>query len=260
MREYGVNLCREMGANPYISQIICETPGWQPFRHGFHHEMSFLAPHMGADTLLGLCFCSACMSRAAKDGVNVTALRQRVAAYLSRYMDRPDDSPAADDAGRLMQMLVCDDDLRDFLRWRCGQVTSFVAQIRAAVRQPVGVYVIPSVMENPVLSWVEGSDLHALSRVCDGLEVCLYGGNTRAALSRLADIRDIIGIQGKLRTVLRPASCDFDTAAAFVAHVQALGSRGVEEFGFYNFGHLRRENLHWIDQAVHAVQAQVLPL
>lgn len=260
VREYGVNLCREMGANPYVSQIICETPGWQPFRHGFHHEMSFLAPNIWADTLMGLCFCGACMAWAAEDQVNVTAVRQRVAACLSCYMDRPDDAPAADGAGRLMQMLVCDDDLRDFLRWRCRQVTSFVAQIRAAVREQAEVYVIPSVMENPVLSWVEGSDLAALSQVCDGLELCLYGGDTRAALSRLADIRDITGNQGRLRTVLRPASGDFDNGAAFVAQAHALARCGVDGFGFYNFGHLRRENLHWIEQAAHAVQAQVLPL
>ena len=250
VRAYGVALCRDIAAHPYIGDIIVETPGWQPPHHGFHHEMSLLAPNAWVDTLLGLCFCDACMDGATRAGVDAAGLRARVGGHVSSYLARRCDGTAAEGEDRLMHALVHDDALRGFLRWRCQQVTSLVADIRDAVRPDVTVHVIPSVQANPVRSWVEGSDLEALSRACDGLEVCLYGRDTQALLARFEDIREIVPADRPLRAVLRPAPCDFTDAGPFVAQVDELSRRGVRDFAFYNFGHLRRENLNWIHQAL----------
>ncbi|MCE2578143.1 hypothetical protein [Gluconacetobacter entanii] len=255
VRAYGIALCRDIASHPYIGDIILETPGWQPFHHGFHHEMSLLSANAWPDTLLGLCFCDACMEGATRAGVNAAGLRRRVRGHLSSYLARQCDGTPAEGEDRLMHAIVQDDALRDFLRWRCRQVTSLVRDIHEAVRADATVHVIPSVQANPVRSWIEGSDLEALSRACDGLEVCLYGPDTQALLARFEDIREIVPADRPLRPVLRPAPCDFADAGAFVAQVEALSRRGVRDFAFYNFGHLRRENLNWIYRALDGLPA-----
>ncbi|MBV1832994.1 hypothetical protein [Novacetimonas pomaceti] len=250
VRAYGVSLCRDIAAHPHIDGLVLETPGWQPFHHGFHHEMSLLSPNPWSDTLLGLCFCGACVAGATGAGIGACGVRQRVREHLSAYFARRGDGTAAEGHDRLMHAVLFDDDLRAFLRWRCGQVTSLVAEIRQAISPDVSVHAIPSVQASPVQAWVEGTDLAALAGACDGLEVCLYGADTRALLSRFEDVRDIVPDQASLRAVLRPAACDFSDAASFGAQVGALARRGVRDFAFYNFGHLRRENINWIGQAL----------
>ena len=44
---------------------------------------------------------------------------------------------------------------------------------------------------------------------------------------------------------------DFTSKAEFLAAVAALEAGGVNEFAFYNWGHIRRANLAWIGEAMH---------
>ena len=66
----------------------------------------------------------------------------------------------------------------------------------------------------------------------------------------LFDIRRRMQGAGKLRGILRPSHPDLATKAEFLAAVEALRDGGVDEFAFYNWGHLRQANLAWIGEAM----------
>ena len=59
VRDYLVALCADLGANYPVREIAIETPGWQAFRHGHHHEFELIALSPRVETMLGTCFCDA---------------------------------------------------------------------------------------------------------------------------------------------------------------------------------------------------------
>jgi hypothetical protein len=69
----------------------------------------------------------------------------------------------------------------------------------------------------------------------------------------LFDIKRRLRGSGKLRGILRPSDPDLSTRGEFLAAVEALRDGGVDEFAFYNWGHLRRANLAWIGDAMRGV-------
>ena len=82
-----------------------------------------------------------------------------------------------------------DGDLRRYLDFRNGVVTSLVAEIRAAVRTDADVAVIPSVARPTGGAWYEGSDLGALAETAGIIEACFYEPSAMRVKADLFDIR-----------------------------------------------------------------------
>jgi hypothetical protein len=64
---YAVNLCRDIAAQG-VHSLVLETPGWLPYAHGYHHEFAQVRSNVWLDTMLGLCFCDACMAAGRQHG------------------------------------------------------------------------------------------------------------------------------------------------------------------------------------------------
>ena len=177
-------------------------------------------------------------------------LKAEVAADIGAYLDSDIDFPP-DMAEAFWRADIGDDgDLRRYLDFRCGVVTSLVAEIRAAVRKDVDVAVIPSVARPTGGAWYEGSDLAALARTTGIIEACFYEPSAMRVKADLFDITRRMKGVGRLRGILRPSHPDLATKGEFMAAVEALRAGGVEELAFYNWGHLRRANLAWIGDAL----------
>ncbi|MBL8581539.1 MAG: hypothetical protein JNL61_04835, partial [Rhizobiaceae bacterium] len=176
--------------------------------------------------------------------------KAEVAGDISAYLDSDLDYPADMAEAFWRADVVADGDLRRYLDFRCGVVTSLVAEIRAAVRKDAEVAVIPSVARPTGGAWYEGSDLAALAETAGIIEACFYEPAAMRIKSDLFDIRRRLKGKGKLRGILRPSHPDIASKGEFLEAVAALRAGGVDELAFYNWGHLRRANLAWIGEAM----------
>jgi hypothetical protein len=255
VQEYAVRLCGDLAEHYDLAGLALETPGFLPFVHGYHHEFAQLPGNPWMNILLGLCFCDACMAGARNAGIDVAGIAHRlkdaVHGYMSSAATVPDDMAVQ----WLVSDLVLDPEFSAFLRWRCQVVTSLVEAIRQDVRQSVPVAVIPSVQRPSALAWSEGTDLAAMAKHCDGLEIPFYEADPGRVLADVQDCRRRAGPHAPISAILRPGHPDMATEAQLQASISALAGQDVRRFSFYNFGMLRPHNLEWIRSAAATVRA-----
>jgi hypothetical protein len=110
--------------------------------------------------------------------------------------------------------------------------------------------VIPSVARPTGGAWYEGSDLAALARTGDVLELCFYEPGPGRIAADLLDVTRRLGGTDKIRAILRPGHPDLTSAGDVAAAVNLLIEGGVEDISFYNYGHLRQSSLDWIGAAL----------
>ena len=249
-RAYALGLAHDVTQSYDVSGLSLEAPGFTPYAHGYHHEFALMQSNPWLENQLGLCFCEHCVAAAEKAGIDARRLKAQVAADIAAYLDSDLDFPADMAAAFWTADVAADGDLRRYLDFRNGAVTSLVAEIRAAVRPDVTIAVIPSVARPTGGAWYEGSDLHALAETAGIIEACFYEPSAMRVKSDLFDIRRRLKGAGKLRGILRPSHPDISSKNEFIAAVEALRAGGVDELAFYNWGHLRQANLGWIGDAL----------
>ena len=249
-RAYAIGLAKDVTESYQVGGISLEAPGFTPYAHGYHHEFALMKSNPWLENQLGLCFCEHCVGGAEKAGIDARRFKAQVAGDISAYLDSDIDYPADMAEAFWRADIAADGDLRRYLDFRNGVVTSLVEDIRAAVRPDVNVAVIPSVARPTGGAWYEGSDLGALARSPGIIEACFYEPSAMRVKSDVFDIRRRMKGHGKLRGILRPSHPDLATKGEFLEAIQALRHGGVEELAFYNWGHLRRNNLAWIGEAL----------
>lgn len=252
VREYAVALCRDVTESHPVSGLSLETPGFLPYVHGYHHEFALMRSNVWLDNLLGLCFSDHSIAGAEAAGVDARRLRDRVRRDVSAYLDADFDMPDDMAAAFWLADIEGDEDLRGYLKYRRDTVTALVAEIRAAVRPDAEIAVIPSVARPTAGAWYEGTDLAALSAAGITIEACFYEPGPERIAADLFDIRRRIGPDAPLAGIVRPAHPDLSGPEAVVAALDVLRAGGVEDIGFYNYGHLRRASLEWIARALAA--------
>ena len=233
-RAYAIGLARDVTQSYQVSGISMEAPGFTPW----------------LENMLGLCFCDHCVAGAEKAGVDARRFKAEVAGDIEAYLDSDIDTPTDMAEAFWRADIAANGDLRRYLDYRSGVVTSLVAEIRASVRSDVNVAVIPSVARPTAGAWYEGSDLNALARTAGIVETCFYEPDAMRVKADLFDIRRRLKGAGKLRGILRPSYPDLSTQAEFMAAIEVLRDGGVDELAFYNWGHLRKANLAWIGHAM----------
>jgi hypothetical protein len=251
-RAYAKGLAKDVTESYPVAGISMEAPGFTPYAHGFHHEFALMRSNPWLENLLGLCFCDHCVARAEAQGIDARRLKSQVAADITAYLDSDIDVPPDMAEAFWRADIVADGDLRRYLDFRNGVVTSLVAEIRTEVRKDANVAVIPSVARPTGGAWYEGTDLRALGGTTGIIEACFYEPSPMRVKADLFDVRRRIGSDVMLRGILRPSFPDLATKADFIAAVAALRDGGVDELAFYNYGHLRRANLQWIGDALGA--------
>lgn len=263
--EYAVALACD-AARQGVRSVVLETPGWLPYAHGYHHEFAQLRSNVWLDTMLGLCFCDACVKAAADAGIDGAGLRQRVAGRIDNYLKAPVDATETQAAAWLAADLLDDLELAAYIRRRQAWVTELVATIRAGLPAGVQLAVIPTVQRPTAQSWIEGTDLRALAAVADWLEVPFYEAN---AARVIADAHDTLrrlpasakpgtdpekpgSVPGfsKVRAILRPGPPDLVDGAQLPQALAGLAALGIGDFAFYNHGLLRSERLDALGAAL----------
>lgn len=249
-RAYAVALCKDVTDNYPVSGISLETPGFLPSVHGYHHEFALVRQNRWLDNQLGLCFCEHCVKGASAAGIDAEGLRalvcEDIESCLAGDFDIPDDMAEA----FWLADTVTDGAMAAFLSWRCDVVTSLVSEIRAAVRDDATVAILPSVARPSGGAWYEGSDLKALTEAAGVLEVCFYEGSAERVKADVWDVKRRVRGAGHIRGVLRPGFPDLQSGAEVAAAVAALREAGIEDIGFYNYGHLRQRSLDWVGAAM----------
>jgi hypothetical protein len=245
VRHHAVTLTADLAEHYAVAALLLETPGFLGYAHGFHHEFAQLACNAWLDTMLSLCFCSACIAGASACGIDAEALRRRIAERIDRVLNEVDHLDPRWAKDRLALDREADPELAALHAWRAQTVTSLVAEIRAAVRANVQVKVISTTQPSHRTAYVEGGDLGALERACDGLEAPLYQASTalieKEALWVGSKVR-----RGRLSAILRPGFPDMGEEAQLRAAFRKLKKIGIGDVSFYNYGMLKRRNLEWI--------------
>ena len=241
VQHYLVALCTDTAAQEGVREIALETPGWQAFRHGHHHEFELIELPDSVQTMLGTCFCPACRKGADQYGLDMDRLAQDTVTQLDRFFATgalPDTSPTADP------------DWQALHEWRAEVVTDLVAQIRSALPDAVKLAVIPTTQTPNSLCRIEGSDLSRLSGAADRLELPAYQCGPDAIENDAAEARKAAGAEADIGFILRPTYPHLIDAADVAQAVQALRKLNATSISFYNYGHFRLQSLDWIAAAL----------
>lgn len=251
-RAYAMGLCRDVTESYPVSGLSLESPGFAPYAHGYHHEFALMKSNRWLESQLGLCFCTHCVAAAGAQGIDAQRLKAQTTDDIERYLASDIDFPPDMAEAFWLADIQADGDLRRYMDFRSGVVTSLANEIRAAVRSDATVAIIPSVARPTGGAWYEGSDLAALAATTGIIEACFYEPSAERVKSDLFDIVRRLRGQGKIRGILRPSYPDLASKGEFLAAVAALREGGVDELAFYNWGHLRPSNLAWIGEALGA--------
>ena len=241
VRRYLTALCLDTAAQPGIAEIAIEASGFQTYRHGHHHEFELIALTEEVETLLGTCFCAACLVRAKAAGLDGDALADQARRDLEAFFVNsaaPVLNPQTDPDWLALQ--AC----------RVDTVTSLIAEVRAALDPAVSLAVIPSVQTPNALCWREGSDLAALAKVADRLEVPAYQTGPAAVAQDMDQVRAAAGDSAAIGFILRPTWPHVTGPDDLAACVASARAAGAAQLSFYNYGHMRLQSLDWIAAAL----------
>jgi hypothetical protein len=241
--EYALNLCRDLSGQHALTSLVLETPGWLPYAHGYHHEFAQLESDSWQDTLLGLCFCDACLAAAQHSGIDGVALQQRAQQKLAQRLAHGMASAPDQAATALQADLLADPDLARYIGLRQARVTQLVTAIRQAMPASTQLAVIPTVQRPTAACWREGSDLAALAKVADFLEIPFYEPNAARVLADAVDVLQRVGRADQLRAILRPGVPDLGNGAELAAALGGLQQLRLNQLAFYNYGLLPRPQL-----------------
>jgi hypothetical protein len=249
VRHYAATLAADVAEHYAIASVLLETPGFLGYQHGFHHEFAQVANNGWLDTMLALCFCQACVSAASAAGIDAAQLRRRVAERIDVVLNEADHVDPRWVKDRMALDHESDADLVALHRWRAQTVAALVAEVRAAVRADVRVKTISTTQRSHKTAFIEGHDLAALDRACDGLEAPLYQASPiqveQEALFVSSQVR-----RERLSAILRPAFPDANEDAQFRAAFTKVRKSGIQDISFYNYGMLKRRNLEWIGRVL----------
>jgi hypothetical protein len=240
VREYLVALCRDLATNQPLAEIAIETPGWQAYRHGHHHEFELIDLTPRAQVMLGMCFCDACLAAARDAGIDGAALKARTRDELESFF-ADGVEPASDPE--------TDADWQAFTAMRTESVGALVDEIRAAMPATVGLAIIPTTQSPNALCWIEGSDLARLAQTAR-LEVPAYQAGVPAILADVAQVRAAAGGAAQIGYILRPTFPNLGSADEVRRAVTEIAATGATSISFYNYGHMRLTSLDWIAAAL----------
>ena len=142
-RTYVATLAHDLSTRYRPDVIELESPSFMGFAHGFHHEKDGVGLNPEDDYLLSVCFCPACLARAARAGVDGEKARATVRQWIVEACDRelpaprwPDFPAAGPDVFRPWPEVFA------YVAWRFEPVTSLIAEIRARTDPATEVHLI----------------------------------------------------------------------------------------------------------------------
>lgn len=250
VRRYAISLVADITHGYHPDAVQLESPGFMGFAHEFHHEKDGVGLTPEDDFLMALCFCDACLARAARAGVDGEAARRTVRGWIVETSERA--VPAArwpDFASLGPDVFAAHPEVHAYVQWRFEPVTSLAAEMRQAAHPASRVHVLD--IGN---GWLCGSDLAALARVTDGIVMCVYDRSPEAVAADLVAARRTVGADRFLGTGMRVFYPEMHGPGDVVARARAAVAAGIEEINFYNYGLVPAARLDWVQAAAMAVR------
>ncbi|WP_307437020.1 hypothetical protein [Labrys monachus] len=249
-RAYVTALVEDL-SHAYRPDIIeLESPSFMGFAHGYHHEKDGVGLTAEDDFLLSLCFCDACLARAARSGIDGRRARERVKRWIAETCEREVPQPRWPDfpaAG--LDVFKPYPDLHDYLTWRFEPVTSLIAEMRERTHPDTRLYLID--LKD---GWLGGCDLAAAGAVCDGVILCAYDMSPPQVTALLRGGRQAVGPDKFVGAGFRVFYPEMQGAADLVERVRAAAAAGADGLNFYNYGLIPQARLDWVRQAISAAQ------
>ena len=250
-REYVCALVEDMSANYQPDAIELETPGFMPYAHGYHHEKDGVGLTAEDDFLLSLCFCPACLTRAAKAGVDGEAARFATRRLAMEALERAIPKPRWPNfQQRGLDAFHDHPEILDYTRWRTEPVTSLVEEVRGRADPASKIYVI-DILDG----WLGGCDAAALGRVCDGMIFCAYDMTAEETGRIIAKGRAALGPNRFVGAGLRVFHPEMANGVDLAAKTTAAIVAGADGINYYNFGLVPASRLDWVRNAAAAARA-----
>jgi hypothetical protein len=249
VRAYVVTLVQDLTTRYRPNIVQLESPGFMGYAHEFHHEKDGVGLTAEDDFLMSLCFCDACIAGAAKSGIDAEAARKIVRKLILEASERAVPAPRWPDfVSRGPDVFREHPEVEAFVRWRFEPVTSLVDAIRDAAdpRSKIDVLDIND-------GWRSGSDLAALSKICEGVVFCAYDRSPAALEADTAKVRGVIGDRTKLGVGMRLFHPEMRSADDIVSRSLAAIRAGATEIDYYNYGLVPAARLDWVRAATEAV-------
>jgi hypothetical protein len=248
-RAYVITLVTDLTHNYRPDVVELETPGFMGFAHGYHHEKDGVGLMEEDDFLLSLCFCPACLQRAAAAGVDGEAARHTAQRLICETVERP--IPSERWPGFRTQgpdVLRSFPELLEYTLWRFKPVTSLLASVREQAHPATRIHVLD--IDD---GWLSGSDLGALGRASDGVTLCVYDRPPEAVAAGVAKARAALGADRYLGAGLRLFWPEVASAQDVEDRVHAAISSGADGLNFYNYGLVPAARLDWVRAAADAL-------
>ncbi len=245
-RAYVTTLVEDLSATYRPDVIELESPGFMGWAHGYHHEKDGLGLLPEDDLLLSLCFCPACLTRAAKAGVDGTRARSTVRRWVEEAMTRPvPEARWPDLLTRGIDAFLENPEVHEYLMWRSEPVTSLLEEMRGRADPSTKLYLID--LKD---GWLGGSDLAAAARVCDGVILCAYDMVPDEVATLMREGRRIVGSDRFLGTGFRLFTPELSGPQAVVERTAAALDAGCDGINYYNYGLVPQARLGWVGEAL----------
>ena len=245
VRAYAVTLVEDLSHRYRPDVIELESPSFMGFAHGFHHEKDGVGLTPEDDFLLSLCFCPACLARAALAGVDGEAARATVKRWIVDTCERALPEPRWPEfpaAG--LDVFRSTPEVYDYAAWRFEPVTSLLRQMRGKAHPATALHLID--LKN---GWLGGCDIRAAAQACDGLVLCGYDMEPGEVAALMLDGRAAVGHDKYLGTGFRVFYPEMKGAADLVDRARAGAEAGADGINYYNYGLMPRARLDWVRQA-----------
>ncbi len=245
-RAYVATLVEDLSASYRPDAIELESPNFMGWAHGWHHEKDGVGLLPEDDLLLSLCFCPACLARAAAAGVDGARAQSTTRRLVAEALERPVPEPHFSDlAARGIDAFAVYPELQDYLGWRFEPVTSLVGEIRDRADPATKIYLV-----DLADGWLGGSDLKAAAAACDGAVLCAYDMKPEAVAELMRKGRAAVGPDRYLGTGFRLFHPEMRTAADISERTAAALDAGCDGINYYNYGLVPRARLDWVRAAL----------
>jgi hypothetical protein len=251
VRTYAITMVADLTRHYRPDSVQLESPGFMGFTHGFHHEKDGVGLTPEDDFLMSLCFCEHCHGRAAAAGIDSMRAHRQVRDWIDEAAQRA--VPRArwlDFAAKGPAVFADYPDVYRYVLHRFETVTSLVADIRDAA-DPASQIVVIDISNG----WLEGHRLEQLSKVSDGIVLCVYDRGPEDVAADVADARQIIGPDRFLGVGMRVFYPEMTGAEDLVWRSVAAARAGAQEINFYNYGLIPAARLDWVHAASQAALA-----
>lgn len=246
-----------------VSMIFAESLHFHGFAHGYHHERYFEELGTIGTYLLGLCFCTHCLERAHRTGIDAEMVHRSVRDELERRFADDSGSEGSEELALDSLAAFGGEQLLGYLDARIGTVTSLAAEVSGAAGASTSIAFLdlsgaekgfatghPTGEATPTIGWQTGVDVAAIAEECDTIEATGYAADPDRLRFDLQAYHRLLTDGSRLGLVLRPMPPDCRSAGNLAAKVALARERGLERIDFYHYGFCRLRSLDWIRQSL----------